>query len=199
MVIKTVCFDADGVVVYPQKQFSKHLETDHGISPEMTRGFFRGVFNDCLIGKADLKEVLPAFLGDWGWKGSVNDFIDTWLLYDHVVDACVIHLIQNLRQKGIICCLATSQETYRAAYMKMEMGFQDAFDHLFFSCEMGSQKPDQTFYLQIEKALGFEKGAILFWDDSEENVEAARQYGWRAEVYTGFHEFERGIKKYDLL
>ena len=121
--LKVVCFDADGVVVNPQMQFSNYLKREHGISPEMTRGFFHGVFNDCLIGKANLREVLPTYLQDWNWKGSVDGFIATWLQLDHVIDSRLISAIQRLRQNGFICCLATSQEHNRAEYMKTKMGF----------------------------------------------------------------------------
>ena len=199
MIIKAICFDADGVVVYPQKQFSKHLKEEHGISPEMTRCFFDGVFNDCLVGKANLKEVLPSYLRDWRWKTSTEEFINTWLKFDHVVDARLINAIQRLRQNKIICCLVTSQERNRAEYMKTKMGFQDAFDRLFFSCEIGLQKPNQAYYQYIEKALNVEKGSILFWDDLEINVVAARENGWNAEIYTEFDEFEKTMTKYDLI
>ena len=59
--IKAVLFDADGVIVYPQLQFSKYLETQYGITRAMTAGFFQGAFDACLTGQADLKEALPAF------------------------------------------------------------------------------------------------------------------------------------------
>lgn len=196
MTIKAICFDADGVVVNPQMQFSKHLKEKHAISPQMTQGFFRGVFNDCLVGKANLEDVLPAFLRDWGWQASVDEFIHTWLLVDHVIDMHLMNRVQRLRRAGMICCLATSQERNRAEYMKARMGFQDMFDHLFFSCEVGSQKPDRVYYQHIEKTLGLEKKSILFWDDSRPNIEAAREFGWNAELYTEFAEFEKTIKRY---
>jgi len=194
--IKAMCFDADGVVVNPQMQFSNHLNQAYGISPEMTQPFFRGVFNDCLVGKANLEEVLPPFLKEWGWQGSVNEFIHTWLVTDHVVDMRVIHKVQLLRHKGIICCLATSQEHNRAEYMKAKMGFVGAFDHLFFSCEVGWQKPHHGYYQHIENTLDLDKKSILFWDDSRVNIEAAREFGWYAEIYTGFQEFEKTISTY---
>ena len=134
-------------------QFSKLLRREYGISPDMTRGFFHGGFNDCLEGKAELGIILPPFLKEWGWKGSVNDFIHLWLITDHVIDTRVIDKVRSLRQKGIICCLATSQELHRAEYMKFEMGFRETFDHLFFSCEIGWQKPDQAFFEHIENFL----------------------------------------------
>ena len=100
MIIKAICFDADGVVVNPQMQFSRHLEKAHGISPQMTQTFFSGVFNDCLVGKANLEDVLPAFLKEWDWKDSVGEFINAWLLADHVIDMHLINMIQRLRQDG---------------------------------------------------------------------------------------------------
>lgn len=196
MTIRAICFDADGVVVNPQMQFSKYLKKEHGISPEMTRGFFNGVFNDCLVGKADLKKVLPTYLIDWGWKNGVDEFVRIWLQTDHVIDSRLIRAIQNLRHNGMVCCLTTSQEHNRAEYMKTRMGFQEAFDHLFFSCEVGWQKPDHAYYRYIEKALHLEKEAILFWDDSQTNIEAARECGWNAERYINFDEFEKIVPKY---
>ncbi len=194
--IRAVCLDADGVVVNPQMQFSKLLAAKHGISPEKTRDFFRGAFNDCLVDRTDLKEILSPFLQQWGWEGSVREFIDLWLATDHVIDRQVVDLAQALRQKGILCCLATSQERNRAGYMRVEMGFGELFDYLFFSCEIGFQKPDPRFYQHIEGVLGLGGGAVLFWDDSRKNVEAARELGWNAEIYTGFAEFAAVTKQY---
>lgn len=177
-------------------QFSRHLEQEHGISPNLTRVFFQGVFNDCLVGKANLKDVLPVFLNNWRWKGSVDEFICTWLLTDHVVDVRIVKAIHSLRRRGVICCLATSQEYNRAEYMKTKMGFQAVFDHLFFSCEIGWQKPQAAYYRHVEKTLALDKGTILFWDDSRINVEAARACGWNAEIYADFDEFERITEEY---
>lgn len=158
-------------------QFSKNLKEQHNITPEMTQSFIHGVFNDCLIGKADFKEVLPPYFQVWNWKDSVDQFIAIWLERDHVIDVRLINAIQRLRKNETICCLTTSQERNRAEYMKTEMGFQDAFDYLFFSCEVGWQKPEQSYYEHVEKVLGVEKKSILFWDDYEKNVRAAREVG----------------------
>ncbi len=196
MTIKAICFDADGVVVYPQMQFSKYLNEEHGISPAMTQPFFDGIFNNCLLGKAELIEVLPPYLKTWQWKGSVDEFIAIWLQKDHVLDARLISVIQNLRDQGTLCSLATSQECNRAEYMKTRMGFQDLFDRLFFSCEIGCQKPDPVYFEFIENSLNLEKESILFWDDSKTNVQAALTRGWKAEIYTDFTGFEKNMNKY---
>jgi putative hydrolase of the HAD superfamily len=115
---------------------------------------------------------------------------------DHVVDERMVNAVQGLRAQGITCCLATNQEANRAAYMRTHMGFVDIFDRLFISCEIGAQKPQPAYYQHIESTLGLKKEEILFFDDGLENVKAAYERGWHAEVYTTFESFERNLEKY---
>jgi len=44
----------------------------------------------------------------------------------------------------------------------------------------GLRKPDDAIYAHVERATGVPGGQIVFFDDVEENVEAARRRGWRA-------------------
>ena len=78
MTIEALVLDADGVVIFPWR-FAEYLAREHGITREMTAPFFRGVFEDCLLGRAGLKEVLPPYLEAWGWRGSVDEFVAAWL------------------------------------------------------------------------------------------------------------------------
>jgi putative hydrolase of the HAD superfamily len=52
--IKAVVFDADGVII-PPFRFAAYLEREHGLTPAHTGEFFRGIFHDCLVGRADLQ------------------------------------------------------------------------------------------------------------------------------------------------
>jgi len=47
---------------------------------------------------------------------------------------------------------------------------------------MGVAKPDAAIYSAFEEATGVEGARLLFFDDLEANVEAARARGWQAEV-----------------
>jgi putative hydrolase of the HAD superfamily len=190
--IQAVIFDADGVVIHPYR-FTRYLEREHAITPEMTRPFFRTTFEDCLVGRADIEDVLPPFLHEWGWHGSLDEFLVAWFEVEDVPDARVIDVIHGLRRSGLLCCLATNQERRRAAYMRTEMGFSETFDRLYFSCELGCQKPDPAYYGAIERDLGLAGGGILFWDDATVNVESAREVGWNAEVYTRYEPFARTL------
>jgi len=196
MAIEAICFDADGVLVRPQERFSNYLERNFGITLAMTHDFFNGVFNECLVDQANLAEVLPPFLQAWGWPHTTEDFIESWLHYGDALDARLFDLIETYRRDGLLCCLATNQERHRMYYMKMQMGFEQRFDHCFFSCEIGTQKPEAGYYRYIQNALGLDSSSILFWDDLTPNVEGALACGWHAEVYRDFAECQAKIEEY---
>ena len=198
MLIEAVLFDADGVLIFPWR-FAQHLEQAHGITREMTACFFEEVFEDCLVDKADLKEVLPPFLTKWGWDTSVDAFIETWFEIENAVDQRVTTVIHTLREAGLRCGLATSQEKCRAQYMVEVMKLDRIFDDLFFSCEIRYRKPDARYFKHIEDALGLTGDRILFWDDSATNVRAARARSWHAEIYTDFECFKTQLNHYIAL
>ncbi len=54
------------------------------------------------------------------------------------------------------------------------------FDVTVLSYEVGSMKPNHLIYQAAEKASGVAVQRILFLDDKQENVDAARECGWNA-------------------
>lgn len=60
----------------------------------------------------------------------------------------------------------------------------DHFDARVYSCHIGVAKPDPRAYEICAERLGTPAGDILFFDDKEENVQAARRTGMKAEVFT---------------
>lgn len=194
MSIQAVVFDADGVLVFPDR-FAEHLTREHQITQEATRAFFQGKFHDCLLGSADLTELLPPYLKEWGWQGTAEEFMQLWFSVEDSVDARVLETVKALRSAGFICCLASNQEPHRAEYMKEVMGFSAFFDHLFFSGLLGMKKPETGFYEAIETALNLSGDQIAFWDDSPSHVETAKLRGWSAELYTSYEEFQQQADK----
>ncbi len=54
------------------------------------------------------------------------------------------------------------------------------FEHVFASCHLGVRKPDVGFYEALLKRIGRRPDEVLFVDDREGNVEAARRCGVRS-------------------
>lgn len=186
--VEVIVFDADGVLI-PPWGFARYLQQHHPEIAPQTSSFFRGPFTDAIIGKADLREILPDFLAQWAWPHSLDEFLTRWFEAEKETNVELVAAIKRLREQGIRCYLATNQEQYRVAYMREQMGLGTLFDDIFSSCQIGCRKPDAAFYATVTAALALPPQNILFFDDTQANVDAARASGWQAELYTGYPAF----------
>jgi putative hydrolase of the HAD superfamily len=196
--IKVIIFDGVNCITY-QEPLSTGLMRDYNIPIEETLSFFKGELQDCVAGQADIKNVLPSYLDDWGWKGGVEELLSYWFERDHKIDTQIVSYIDDLRKKEITCLLATNNEKYRFAYMLDKMGFDKIFDKAYCSALLGCKKPNQEFFEKIYNDLeDIKKEEILFFDDKAENVQGAKDFGINAELYTTFEDFKEKMKQYEL-
>jgi putative hydrolase of the HAD superfamily len=73
--------------------------------------------------------------------------------------------------------------------MREQMGFDTYFDGLYSSATLGIKKPEMSFFQAITNELGVVGGQVMFWDDIQTNIDAAREHGWQAELYTDYARF----------
>jgi putative hydrolase of the HAD superfamily len=193
--VGAVVFDIDGVLVHPWR-FRAVLWRDHRISSRMTEPFFRGPFLECLEGRADLLEVLPPFLKAWHWSGPVSNFVETWFKVENAPNQQVLNLVAKVRRLGVPCFVASTQERHRARYLATEMRFEKMFDGMFFSSDLGVQKPNENFFRAVTDRVGHPAHELLFFDDSAENVRAARSAGWSAEQFKTAKKLRADLVRY---
>jgi len=176
---KVVLFDIDGVVIKKAKVFSIRLSESRGVGIGEVLKFFKGEFQECLVGKKDLKLVLPKYLKLWGIKDNLESILDFWFSGEAEINYEVLEKVRELRLGGIKCYLATNNEQYRVEYLMNNLNLSTEFDGVFASFKLGCKKPDPEFYREIMKKIGIENPReIEFWDDDEENVEGAKRFGF---------------------
>lgn len=96
--------------------------------------------------------------------------------------AGTLELIQALNQEGVITgCLSNTNEPHWVQFENS--GRFENFTSLH--TKLGSHflhahKPDSAMYRAFEDRTGLSSREIVFFDDSEENVEGALEQGWRA-------------------
>lgn len=182
LVIRAVIFDVDGVLVQ-SGVFGRRLQ-GLGIDPTSLQSFWHGPFAECSLGRADLKQALSPFIEQWGYPGSVDDCLEAWFEADSTLNHPLLDEIERLRAQHLPCHVASNQERHRASYLERVMGLASRFDRFFFSCQLGVRKPELEFYRRITSELDTPPSSLLYVDDQQANVDAARAAGWRAELYT---------------
>jgi len=95
-----------------------------------------------------------------------------------VLDRSLVNFIRSLRPRwktGVISNAWSGMRAYITAQK-----FDDAFDGLVMSAEVGVAKPKAEIYLLALEQLGVSPGEAVFVDDFDENVEGARAVGMSA-------------------
>ena len=178
-----VLFDADGVVQHGDDDWEGRLRPVLGAGADVS-AFLGEVFSaeePTLRGHGDFELILDAALVRWGRPGRLHDALSAW--EEIAVDYAILQIVAELRARGIYCALATNQNAYRARYMSEHLGYGTTFDRAFYSCAIGFTKPDPRFFRTVLETLRLPPHHVLFIDDREENVAAARACGMEGAVF----------------
>jgi FMN phosphatase YigB (HAD superfamily) len=106
--------------------------------------------------------------------------------------AGAVELVDELNASGVTtACLSNTNAAHWLRLAHVDQGglrpgvpeFPSVarLKHPLASHLLRAVKPDPAAYAQLEEATGRRGSAIVFFDDREENVIAARRHGWRAE------------------
>lgn len=105
--------------------------------------------------------------------------------------------LHTLKDRYTTALFSNSNELHWQRKMG-EMKLKDAFHYHFASHLMGKVKPDIDAFQDVVKTLGVPESQILFFDDNQLNVDAAKLVGLQAVRVNGFSELEESLKKYEI-
>jgi putative hydrolase of the HAD superfamily len=180
--IRHVLLDADGVLQDLPGGWYAAMEPYLG---ELAREFLHQTWKDelpMLAGRGDYMPVLEATLRGYGVVTPVAEvYAAVWK--NIVVVEESIAIVRALKSSGYGVHLGTNQERYRGAHMRTVLGYDDLFDVSCYSYDLGVAKPDPAFFTQAAHRIGAAPDTILFIDDTEPNITAARTAGLPAEQW----------------
>jgi len=182
-----IAFDVDGVLVRASDEngyyWQQELAHDFGIDMDEVARFFETDWDACILGQADLDDVLPPYLERWGYAGGVHDFLGYWFAHDCRLDTDLLDAIDRLDPASRLV-IATNQDRHRARYLWENLELHRRFERMFASSAMGARKPDHAFWHHVTTTVDpAHPRDIMLIDDSETNVTAAREFGWQAIHY----------------
>lgn len=180
--IQAIIWDMGGVLVRtsdwnPRYKWEDRLGLERMELTNMV--FFSEVADQASIGKAEAEDI-------WRWVGkelALSEEDLQQLRQDYwsgdAVDYELIDVIRSHRGSYKTAMLSNAWPNLRPA-IENQWKFDDAFDLMVISAEVGLVKPDARIYQHTLQALEVEPSASVFLDDFIENVEGARSVGMQA-------------------
>ncbi|GAA5155966.1 HAD-IA family hydrolase [Nocardioides marinquilinus] len=182
MSIRAVVLDIGGVLeiiddaVFPGPFLSRHGHAADALEQVPLRA-------DAGVGGLSEAEVRAAWRDGLGLSEEQADELmaDFWRWYVGTLDRPLFAWYAGQRPARLTGILSNSGPGAREA--ERHHGFEAVTDVLVYSHEVGLAKPDPRVYDLTARRLGVEPSEIVFLDDVEANVEAARAAGWHAVLH----------------
>ncbi|UCD75523.1 MAG: HAD-IA family hydrolase [Phycisphaerales bacterium] len=183
--IRLVCLDLGGVVVRICRSWEEAC-ANVGVSvracprdDEQLLQTWRSLSVDLQLGRIDNQTFADRFslaLNGLYSPQEIDAINRAWILGEY---AGIGELVDRLHRAGLQT--AALSNTSREHWVELvRMPAISRLKHRLGSFQMGLVKPDPAIYREFERRVGFSGNEIAFFDDTEENVLAARELGWIA-------------------
>jgi epoxide hydrolase-like predicted phosphatase len=177
-----VIFDIGGVLFDSDSAFrdiASYLDTDKEI---LTQGIIK------FLGKSELgimsfEEVWKNLLKSLNKHDDHQKVIEIWWDMKRWVSDTK-SLIFELKKAGYKLAILTNNWTGMRKRILNDVKEFTLIDKIFESSTEGLRKPDVNFYKFVEKQINAYAGDIYFIDDSNKNIEAAKEIKWLTFLYS---------------
>jgi putative hydrolase of the HAD superfamily len=193
MPVRAVIFDFGGVLCFhPSEDRFARIADLLGVStPDLLRMFWANRI-EYDAGRVDSRDYWSGVAAAGGkpmddalLRTLVKLEIELWNNYDQRILGWVAHL----QSSGIRTAILSNLPQPLGEALRATPGFLDPFDHVTFSYELRSAKPEAAIYRDAIRGVGVPAPEALFLDDKIENVEGARAVGLQAEQYSTWEAF----------
>lgn len=199
MPIKHVLLDADGVLQRSAPDPMGLLRRWAGDRAEQLGRALWEAERGPLRGEGDFLEAVDAVVPAYADVPPRELYATLW--QDITVSQESLRLVERLRLAGLGVHLGTNQHRQRGEHMAGELGFDRLFDVSCYSWQLGTKKPEATYFETAVQRIGAAPEEVLFVDDMEVNVEAARAVGLAAEHWhldRGHEELEHLLARHGI-
>lgn len=197
MFVKAVFFDMGGVIIRTEYQAPReHLAERLNLTYE---DLYKAVFESETSRKASLGTVSEdehwsAVTRKLGRPVSEAKTIRDEFFAGDMIDRSLLDFIRSLRPRYATGVISNAWPDMRA-YIA-ENKFEDAFDSLTISAEVGVMKPQPKIYQLALEHAKVQASEALFVDDTPANIEAANKLGMHGILFLDSQEMLAELKTF---
>jgi putative hydrolase of the HAD superfamily len=188
--MRTAIFDLNGIFIQSPK-LSGRFEQAFGVPPEK----FLPKLSE-IMDKVRRPNAGRAFaywepvLTEWGIKLSEQEFWDFWFGAEKV-SMDMADFARSLRGKGIKSFILSNNFKERADYYDQHSWTHEIADKIYYSWQTGFVKPDTRAWTNILQENNLRANDCVYFDDKEENLQAARSVGIEAHLFASKEAAEK--------
>lgn len=131
-------------------------------------------------GEIDIAAYCDSLRNDLGIDIDDDALVDGWQRVFVSQIEPTVQLVRRLEGRIPMHVFSNTNATHHAFWRARYASALEPFDRIFVSSEMGARKPEREAFERIAGEIGTPLGRILFFDDTEANVTAARDLGMPA-------------------
>jgi len=185
MPIRAVVFDIGGVLeITPNLSMIEKWEQQLGLNPGEIMIRCETLWHDGSIGtisEADIHKAISALLSID--SAQVEAFMaDMWIEYLGELNVELTDYFRGLRSRCQTAILSNSFVGAREREIE-RYHFDEMTDHIIYSHEVGLSKPDRRIYELTCERLNVQPTEMIFVDNVEANISAARELGIHAILF----------------
>ena len=130
------------------------------------------------VGEIGPAEFAQRFVRDWGITLEPEQFLREFRSWSRGFLSGARELLDTLRPRFRLGAVSNSNEVHWAR--NAELGVTQQFEFAVSSHQVGACKPDAAVYEAALQRAGIAPEAVAYFDDLQENVDAATELGMRA-------------------
>lgn len=134
------------------------------------------------IGKIDTEQFLKDLNSELSSDITLDEFKKLWNVSFRENEE-MAKLLTSLKQDYQLSLLSNTNECHYR-FIQDNFNVERHFENVVLSYEVGASKPDSKIYQEVLAKNDLQANHCLFVDDLKPNVEAARQFGMQAILFT---------------
>jgi HAD superfamily hydrolase (TIGR01509 family) len=194
-----ILFDLGNVLMKVEYAAFLHtLGLDHAMSDAELYHLLEDESQAFEMGKASAEDFLGVVNAKLGKSYTFDQFREAWLSIVPNVIPGSPDLIDQLSREYRLMLLSNTNELHLRRSVKMLPALR-RFERLFVSYEIGLIKPDGGIYQYVLDHVDVPAQRILFIDDLEKNIQAAREVGMHGIVFRGIESARAELQRLNVI
>jgi FMN phosphatase YigB (HAD superfamily) len=200
--IEGLLFDLGGVVI--EIDFERALQSWNQwtlLSIEEMRDRFKmdEAYERHERGEVEASEYFTHLRNVLELEASDSEIVLGWnaIFLNEIVES--VNYIRAVNSDLPCFAFTNSNPTHQISWMSVFPRVVESFHQIFVSSELGLRKPEREAFEAIADATGIGLDAMLFFDDTEENVKGAQAAGMQAVHVKGHMDVKQALSKIGVL